>query len=821
MSEVVKYLQSYDDHFWHYENAGKVIAIPDGKTIGYSEFIMSEIIDQLAPQGLPRFGSLLLAMVATNPQGLKTIENILTNLSVYPASGSDLEEGINFAKLLTEIPIEYKKGKLRLELLRAIFHNSHNSISKAKSKVIQRELREHDDISHYRDILIKKPLPETLLYYDFKPLGLIGKELTSVEAILARVANLLNVKEVFEEIDFQEHTEISEEGLIEQLVKEQKTAHVGSLVSRIMSGLNIPFHSSLPSQQPLGGVADITNKGSFDKLLISEFAFDDVILMSRLANSESLYKHREVPPSDNNYNRVILIDVTLKNWGAIRTIAFASMLAITNHPKNKNPCQVFLVGKSYQEIAFETTSDIIKAMLVMDSSLDPGVGLTKLFTEEAIEVSEIFFIGNQEGLNQPVMQRFSAEYGKRIDHWIHPTSEGAISVYKNPKRGKRFIQEFKLPIAEVWKDIKPTRQESTTDFSYPILFPNGSKLRSLWVGREYSYVSTKYKSLFRFYGSKGPNNHTGLEMIDSNFSNDHNILAVMTLEDLSTVVLVAEPRNFFALIWPNTGKRVPINSYFKLNKSWKYYTEKDYFTVDSSYKIHLDGSVTASEGMFQIKKKNPPISYPKPIYVNLNRVIISPIGRLCFGKHELFHKNGTLMLRLLASPPAPIKIAADALVAGVFQFPDGSKIHHNKNGMLTLVSSNRELPNVYFPCVLGNALGAATTATFTGDPYYRMDQRNELFFDDENFMRADAITLIQTILVVRLESASQIVEKRVATSDDHSKLQYLQEKLGEKGINTTLKQRGLSQTLLPPDQFYLKYIQPFIDQIIAHGNSTD
>ena len=69
------------------------------------------------------------------------------------------------------------------------------------------------------------------------------------------------------------------------------------------------------------------------------------VLMSRLANNESLFHHREVPPADNHYSRIILLDTTLKNWGTIKTISFATMLAIANHPKNKNPIQGISGGK--------------------------------------------------------------------------------------------------------------------------------------------------------------------------------------------------------------------------------------------------------------------------------------------------------------------------------------------------------------------------------------------------------------------------------------------------------------------------------------------
>ena len=824
MSELVTYLQSYDGYFWQYEDMGKVIAVPNGRTIGYSKLILSEIVDHLASQGLPRFGTLLLATVATNPHGLETLDNILSTLSVSVNMNDEIHQGIRFAKLLSQLPVRYKKGKLRLELFRALFQNSHNSIGKTKSRAIQMALKEHTDLTHYKEVLIKKALPSGCLRDDFRTLGLIAKDLTSTEAIIARVANLPTADDLFDDINFSEQNNSEQNDLIENLIKDKRTFHVGSLVSRLMSGLNIPFHSSLPSTQPLGGVADITNKGNYDKLLISELAFDDDVLMSRLANNESLYTHREVPPSDNNYNRVIIIDITLKNWGTIRTISFASMLAISKHPKSNNPCRVFIVGKSYKEISFESPIDIIDAMLVMDSSLDPGLGLLKLFTEETIQISEIFFIGNHESLDQPAMQLFNAEYGKRIDHWIHPNSEGAISVYKNPKRGKRFIQEIKLSLTDVWSKSKVPHPETTRtlEYDYPILFPRGYKHKSLWIGKQYCYLSTKNKSLLRQYGSKNKNHHSGLELLDANFPNSYTIRAVITHDDLSATLLVSEHHKEMYLVETNTDKRLPVEGVIKSDNNWKYYTDGNYFicgTTHLSYTIHLDGTSEKRDAtLFKIDQYNHPTYYTKQIFRNLKSVSISLKGKLRFGKHELILNGRNLKLQNYNFSSDPVKLVSDASHLGLFKFNDGSHILHNRNGMLTLVSSSEDIPNIFLPCVLSSTLAVATENSFAGDHYYRMDLREELFFDGEIINKSEAEYLTQTILGIHSDEAKMSINKGIVTCDKNDDLYRLQKALSESGIKTTIKKRGLEQELISATDFYKKYIQSFIDQILSHDH---
>lgn len=822
MEDIVKYLQSFENHFWHYEDIGNVIAVPNGQTIGYSQLVLSEIVLQLAPQGLPRFGSLLIAMAATNSNGVKTLESILNILNLKNSTNNDVIEGISFAKLLTEVPLQYKKGKMRIELLRSIFHDSHNSIGLDRSRRIQSEIKKSIHISNYKGILNKRTKPSGCSFLDFKTLALIGREFKSVDDILAAITGLPSYDVSLEPLDSEEKDETQINPLIEGLINDKNTFHVGALVSRILSGMNIPFHSSLPSEQPLGGVADITNKGSFDKLLISEHAFEDEVQLSRLANNEALYKHREVPPSDNNYNRIIIIDATLKNWGSIRAISFATMLAITNHPKNDNPCRVFIVGKSYEEVAFESVNDIVNAMLIMDVSLDPGAGLMKLFTEEKIEVSEMFYIGNKESLNQPKMIFFNSEYGKRIDHWIHPTAEGVVSFYKNPKRGKRFVQELIIPLDEAWKEekkIKPRVKDVLRTSKYPILFPAGTKQLSFWQGRKFNYVSTKENSVFRYYGAKNKHLHSGLELIDNNFSNGNRLKAVMTHDDMTVTLLVLEPKRVFSLIWPSSGKRILVDDTFMLYSNWNYKVENEWFvggSSNASYIIHLDGSVKKDVGGLDVEiLRERPHAPTKQVYRNLNKISISKKGLLRIGKHKLQCQNNRLLISYDGKSD-PDVIVANVRPNNVYMFRDGSYIKHNRAGMLTLVSSNSDISNVYIPCILGSSLGVATNGVFSGVRYFRNELKYELYFYKPITQKLSITKMVKNELGIHLKNAKYMVDQEVIVSHEEKNLLRLQKSLNALGIVTTMNKIGLNQTEIMPLLFYQEYIHPFINQIVTY-----
>ena len=819
MSTITEYFQSYNNNFWHYEDWGEAIVVPDGRTIGYSKHIFQEIIPYLAPQGLPRFGALLLAIAATNSQGLETLDTILEIVNRHNIESEEINKGIHFAKILSNLPARYKKGNLRLELFRGVFLTSHNSIGMNASMGIAAKLKLNANITSYTNVLRKENISENLIINDFRTLSIIGRDLDSIEAIMVRLTGLPKIEKELEDLDIELE---KQEHLIEQLINKNQTFPIGALVTRLIGGLNIPFNASLPSEQPLGGVADITNKGNFDKLLMSEYAFDDHILMSRLANNESLYHHREVPPADNNYSKIIIIDASLKNWGTIRTISFATMLAITNHPKNVASCRVFLVGKNYKEIAFETIDDIIDGLQVLDSSLDPGIGLMALFTQEQMKASEIFFIGSAASLDCPGMQLFNAELGQRIDHWLHPNEKGQISVYKNPKRGKRFIQEIKLPLEELWAKKKKETVEITsyTDYDYPILFPI-HKFKTRWEGSMYSYAVTKNRALLRFYGAEYDEKQ-GWEMITSKFFRSDNLKAVMTHRDLSITTLVFNNGEFELVNYPSS-KRVPISKSRNIKPATEFYVEDQYFKCSSyskTYCIDLQGKVSEHSEELKVKIKRPDRHTRSSVYQNLKSIYITTAGQLRIGKQDLTLKPYGFALTHTGNK-VECKMEASPKSQGLFTFPDGSSIYQNRNGMLTLISSNETVPKIYIPLVLNLPLGIATLDAFAGNTYYQMKLKIEILLTKEYSNKLMLLKLVKICLDIGLKRAKEMVDVGLISSNDERQMESLQAELDQHKIPYSVRRRGQQQEVIPPGDFYNRYIKEFINHIVNHGTITN
>ncbi|MCZ8285212.1 MAG: hypothetical protein O9353_07115, partial [Bacteroidia bacterium] len=306
-------------------------------------------------------------------------------------------------------------------------------------------------------VTAKIPFTKNLFLQDFRVIALLNKRYPTPTSIINQIAGIPDMPE---ELILEESGQKPVEAFVNELVENVKTFHVGSLVKRIWSGLNIPVHSSLPSQQPLGGFSDITNKGDFDKLLLSEFANEDLLFMTRLANNEALYIQREVPPESNRLERVILIDVSLKNWGTPKTIAFATMLAIARHPKTTISCKAYVIGHDCHPIGIDSVHRLIDGLQIVEGGLHPARGLDAFFKQfPSAENREVFLITEPSTLKQGDMLRAMQEYQPLIHYVIYTDADGNIDVYKKQQNSKKHLQHLLLPLQSLWQKPKPKTQE--------------------------------------------------------------------------------------------------------------------------------------------------------------------------------------------------------------------------------------------------------------------------------------------------------------------------------------------------------------------------
>lgn len=735
-----QYFRWYNDYFWQWEDSGEVLAVQEGDTIAYREFVL-ELLEKLSDQGLPPFGSLLLAMIATNPEGARTLavveKRLLKQMPVINDGPDPLRPAIAFLQQLATLPAEYKQGRKRFLLFQTLFAGCHNHLSVANSKAVVKDFRTSSIMG---GLLPAKTFPFSLYQREFTVIKLLAKRFPSNEAVLAKMAALPLVEEPVS-LEERDHPDNAGKDFVETLVENTKTFHVGSLVKRLWSGLNIPHHNILPSQQPLGGVSDLSNKGEFHRLLLSEFASEDIVLLSRLANNEALYINREVPPRNNNRQRIILLDVSIKNWGTPKTLAFALLLAIARHPKTDILCQAFVVGTRCHPIRFETIDDIIESLQVLEPSRHPAEGLDHFFREYKEKGNaELFFVSSQETFRQALLHPVFSEQAAAFSYWILTDSEGGIDLYKRQHNSKKHVQHLQLPLEELWKRESGQAPErpAIKGLSFPLLFSGAmSPKKVVEASNGELFLITTEKALLRACNPR-ERNKKGWEMIFENLPISNGEAEIGLSEKGEYLLLLFKAGNKqLSLLNLTTGEQK--TAFFEVwrhsqHKQFLYHQDRFFYRcqphVKQHWTIQWNGGIqiNAFENLPQelleqydvaekkAQKLNAQTYASRDVLKNVTTVFINQLGNLVFNCHEL-RLTDREQVRLERSGFQKTAISARKSEQ-TFHFPDGSTVTVHRSGMLLLKSSDQSLETVYVPSVLDSPLGVATMSRFAGEEYY-------------------------------------------------------------------------------------------------------
>ena len=465
------YLNTYKGYFWHWDcddehddESHYLATITDGQSITYYPKVI-EILEDLQHQGLPPFGAILLVIIATNENIDEVTSNHLERLLLGIDGSKTTLNAIEVLDLIKSLPYRFKTGSNLTLLLQTLFKECHNRMGIPKSKEFLNNLQ-NDYYNYYINLEIPERSDQqknAIFHKDIRAIALLIRRFKSVEDISNAMQNIPK-NELAETLELEELVSKEDDldkSFIEQLTENKNTYQIGSLIKRIWSGLNIPMHNNLPSSQPLGGVSDITNKGDFSRLLISEFAYDDDTFMSRITNNEALYIERETPPETNDKHRVFLIDASLKNWGIPKVLSFATTLAIAQHPKSNYTYSAFIIGQDYEEAPIDTLIDVIDSQQVLSGGLHPSKGLTTYFQDfEDDSNRELFFLTEAKNLEHPDLQNVLYQFHEQFNYIITTQTSGDIDFYKHQNRSRKHFQHILLPYEDIWESKRPKNTAS-------------------------------------------------------------------------------------------------------------------------------------------------------------------------------------------------------------------------------------------------------------------------------------------------------------------------------------------------------------------------
>jgi ribosomal protein L7/L12 len=849
---VVDYFQGHQDYFWQWEEDAEVVALQGGSTIAYRAQIVL-LLNTLAPQGLPPFGSFLLALVAINRSADSELSFIKNNLINYwekkaPTSTEFIKSAFQFLQVLKDLPYEYKTGERREIVLRTIFANCHNPINIKTSIGLASSLNTK---RQYAKIFSQaKPLNNRIVSRDMNVLSLIRRKFLTPESIIESMIDLPKLEELEVEADNKNPSEPIYIDFVDELIHSNYTFEIGTLIKPIWAGFNIPIFTSHPSEQPLGGVSDLSLKGTFDKLLASEFANDDLVFMSRIVNNEALYLHREMPPVNNKLERVILLDNSLKIWGTPRILAFATYLAIAKHPKSLSESNAYLVGKDFLPIYSNNFGDIIDSLQKVDTGLHSGQGLTLFLEKNRYNKQlEIFYITTEEGLKYPQVQKQLADYHSLFKYIITTNKNGEINFYRNKNSSSKLVQTIRLPLEKLWsKKDQSTTNSKETDLnpeknksSLLLLLPTPTQIRKTMLLDEDVYVIAN-KCLFKRKAQWNQNNSKGWELLLENLvtignyelgKNEKGQILLFSFVHKGKVISftnMSTLQRAEAIFHDWRGKNFRMFAFLE-NKFLCFQKNRfvyEFHPIFETGEIEIE-KTQPKDGNFDlypmIKEPIPNTNTGGNIFRNINSICINNHNQLFFNNHQLNFDGNNSLSFIHYGGYIEGKISASYFTSkkNEFWFIDQSSVYVDSNGYIKLKSSDKNIPEIYLSSSVSGNLGMATKKTFAGNLYYYNESLSQVgvFLQTTSVHKIQAIRIIRTYTGMGLLEVKNIVESAPTLITDEinhgDAFKMINELIQIDCKAKIVSQNDVYQENITVNDFYRTYIEKFIQHIINHA----
>jgi len=765
--DLKEYFQSYQNYFWEWTTDEDVpdatgytqynlITFQNIGPVAYRPYII-DVLKEIRPQGFPPFGSLLLVLYATQ-DSYADLKSLFLKIKSHPYAtqkyiGDFIPKAFEFLNTLRSLDGIYKKGQNRIILLQTIFTIGHNNISVGNAdQILKRYSKRPYKIL---DCAEKKELTVRHFSNDIRTLSLLQNKFPTIESIIEAMKGFVDIPELQDEVVEEETTIETGTDFIQELIEEPKTFQVGSLIKRIWSGLKIPMRHLSPGEQPIGGVSDMTNKGDFSRMLLSEFANEDEVFMNRVANNEALYIQREIPPEENVFERIILIDTSLKNWGTPKVLAFASAIAVVKHPKAHSECKVFALGQNSIPIKLDKVEELIDHLNIVSPVLEVSQSLEKFFNEEHTGKDlEVFFITNQENLSNQNLQKVIHENRDRLKFLVTTSAEGELNFYKHHKGTRKHVQKIMLPLQELWANAPKRNQKSENNnfprskkadvpLNYSILFPTSKNRIATFLYEGEFFILSSKKQLLKTYLSDNYYNknyydqykiHRGCEVLFEDISVRPKGQFALAKNKQHQFVLCHYQRDkkLISKLNLNTKEYSELNlSGYKIPHQHKLiYFDKNFYLhqieIPYNYRINIDGDISLEETFDKVNERDKNNSKVETelnklnnsgvkILNNFNNVGINSELGLVISNNELT-KNYDHSLVFYRNK-YPMKIFAQQN-KNRFTFSEGSEIITDSRGMLTFKSSNQNVPEFYIPSTEIGYLALASYTEFGGSEYY-------------------------------------------------------------------------------------------------------
>jgi hypothetical protein len=360
---------------WRWQEACSVVAWSDGPTITFRDEL-ERMLACLAPQGLPPLGSVLLLLAANrdtwdaHPERSKLLHTYL-----------GLHYGGSYADLLQEVIT----GLARVHNVRHRLRQKPGDLARLAAILFDGVAGRYlPDLSlalveRFREGLVADEVqwkPLSALDDLVHDLGCLRSALRKFDPDRLDLLLGTGLDGVPLPAPLQPPPPTSARSLIGALADDPDLGAVARLARLLLAAVQLPRALSDPDELPIGGVSDIANRGSLDRLLLSELASDDLMLSVRVAMNEALYLRRESPPKAPPHARRVLLDTGLRTWGIPRLFVTAVGLALAAKGDSRQSVELCrAAGDKLAPVDFNSIGGLKEHLAALDHRLHPAAAL--------------------------------------------------------------------------------------------------------------------------------------------------------------------------------------------------------------------------------------------------------------------------------------------------------------------------------------------------------------------------------------------------------------------------------------------------------------
>jgi hypothetical protein len=491
-----RYLAPDPDTFWEWQDDGQVIvwraAGARGRTIAF-RVELERVLNRLSSHGLPPMDAVVMFLAAcraeSRPDGSDIFPARLLPEPLLEGTEDRLFEHLNATlKSIAELPAELRNTSDRkAELAAVVFEAAKPAETCETAESILLELKNGFGAEMLSD---RRPDGEPTLLFRLAP---IASGLVRVDAVRLALRQATGLEQLPSGAEPEKPEAESFTALLRSLELDEELGGMIRLTRHLIAALTLPRAVSEQQDLPLGGVSDITNRGSLDRLLVSELAHDDLTFTVRVALNEALYLRREAPPNVPPRQRMVLIDSGLRMWGVPRVFAAAAALALAGTRRAKDEFTAYRPRAAHLDhVDLKTRAGLVAHLGALEATIHPGAALPTFqrLLREAESASEAVLITAEDVLADKSFRQALAEFDQPL-YVVSVHRSGKMRLTRRTPQGMKLLREMQYELARILApvpkitplidaSIDPSLPAILRLKQFPLLLPHSFDADRMW-----------------------------------------------------------------------------------------------------------------------------------------------------------------------------------------------------------------------------------------------------------------------------------------------------------------------------------------------------